>query len=93
MDAIKKGLAFIKSQQQKDGSFLSLSSPKIDNFKEARVLHPTFPTSLILSQLDLPQAREIAQKAVRFLLSQKNPNWTFNYWTKRGQKVPLPRRS
>lgn len=95
--SIQKGLEFLKTQQQSDGSFLTLSSPSYDSATHAISFHSTFTTSLILDCLHhIPAVlvrNHIIEKSVNFLHEQKNNQWTWNYWA-RGSKeektLPYP---
>lgn len=94
---IDRGIAYLFSKQQEDGSFLSQSSKRLENFTKARIFHSTFSTSLILSCLnnlkDSPKLKEIKKKAVFFLLKQKSEYWSFNYWarnSKEAKTMPYP---
>ncbi len=83
---INQGVNFLAKEQQKDGAFLSLSSPNPNDFKNAKEYHTTFPTSLILSCLntleETPEAQTIKQKIVSFLLTQRTDHWSFNYFVR-----------
>lgn len=78
-------LAFLKGQQNKDGSFVSKTGQSLD-FARTRASDTIFLTSLILSSLtSIPESlklKKIKQKALVFLLSQKSEDWSFNYWKK-----------
>lgn len=94
---IKELLNFIAANQEKDGSFLSLSSPHKENFKGAEKYHSVFSTALIASCLSELKnenlAKSIQLKAVKFLLSQKSEHWSFNYWARNSQEsktMPYP---
>jgi hypothetical protein len=96
-DAISQGVTYLCSQQQKDGSFLSLSSPRQDNFTKTLIFHSTFSTSLILDSLhSIPKKsnlQDVKRKASLFLLNQKSTHWSFNYWTRNSEqakKLPYP---
>lgn len=75
---------FLHSHQQPNGSFLSFASPFDSKIKSP--LLTTFTTSLILDCLselaDLPETKNIIDPAVNFLLSEKNSDWSWNYWQK-----------
>lgn len=90
---IAAGIRFLYNAQQKDGSFLSLSSTNPHDYKNARTYHTTFVTSLILSCLNgLTQTSEVQkmkQKAVSFLLTQKSKDWSFNYWVRRSKEATI----
>jgi hypothetical protein len=91
---IDDAVRHIKSQQQPDGSFLSLSSTDPKNFSDSVQRSTTFFTSTILlcltsvdlgaakvSQKSAKDIRAVAKKAAAFLLKQKGEAWTFNYWS------------
>src|SRR5260221_13878633 len=84
---ISQGLTFLQKQQLPNGGFLSLSSDT--NFKKSISYQTVFSTALILSCLSsLPKTTELQKLvdlAVKFLLTQKSVNWSFNYW-QRGSK-------
>jgi len=94
---VNKGVDYLATQQQKDGSFLSLSTPNSLKFRKAKKYHSTFPASLILSCLnsldETSEIKKIKRKAAKFLLSQKSPHWSFNYWardSKESEQMPYP---
>lgn len=66
--------------------FPSLSFPGIVPADTVEERSTTFHTSLILCCLstckNYQQAQTIATKGVSFLLSEKSPAWSFNYWKK-----------
>jgi len=95
--AINRGIDFLAKSQEKDGSFLSLSSSNPRSFTKAKKYHPIFPAFLVLSCLsaleETPKVKTIKQKAAKFLLSQKSKHWSFNYWVRNSQeakKLPYP---
>lgn len=95
--AINQGIDFLTNNQQKDGSFLSLSSPNSKSFAKAKKYHTIFPAFLVLSCLnaleETPKIKAIKRKAAKFLLSQKNEQWSFNYWVRNSQEaktLPYP---
>lgn len=81
-----KILQYIAEQQQKDGSFVSFSSKKTDDFSDAVLYRTNFITAIILEVLsyseDTSQMHQIREKSATFLLSQKSICWSWNYWTK-----------
>jgi len=89
---INKLIKFILDDQQPDGSFLSLSSADKE-FKVFRTYRTTFTTSLIislLSQLPKNPAIETAlKKGTDYLLAQKSPQWSWNYWDKDGNEAKI----
>ncbi|HVX47875.1 MAG TPA: hypothetical protein VHA05_00765, partial [Candidatus Saccharimonadales bacterium] len=94
--AIASGLSFLAKQQEKDGSFVSFSSPAFSPFRRTRSWRTVFVPALMLTSLaglEQPKARRIRSGLVSFLLSQKNDGWSFNYWTKSAPeytKQPYP---
>lgn len=94
---IEELLHFIAARQEKDGSFLSLSSPHKENFEGAKKYRSIFSTALIAFCLDELKnenlAKSIQSKAIKFLLSQKSEHWSFNYWARNSQEsktMPYP---
>lgn len=93
---LDKTVDFLGNQQQRDGSFLSLSSAGKDDFFRARQTTAIFPTFLVLSclgDIDTKPAASIKQKATQFLLTQKSAHWSFNYWKKNSRdakSLPYP---
>lgn len=81
---VQRSLKFITSQQEKDGSFLSLTSQRPDDFGGAQTYKTTFITSQVLGCLNHfslnKDADNSRSKAAEFLLSQKSSYWSFNYW-------------
>jgi hypothetical protein len=75
-------LTFIKSEQQAQGNFLSYSFST--HSPSENTLENTFCTSLILGCLQYidksPEINQIIDPAVNFLLSQRNPDWSWNYY-------------
>lgn len=96
-------LAFIRSQQKNDGSFDSLS---IKHDGSSSISLNTFTTSLILACIgdaaETPRptgasgksdAQAIANRGIDFLLSEKSPRWSWNYWQRgniEANKTPCP---
>ena len=94
---IKQGIAFLAKNQLKNGGFLSLSSPNLNNFISAEQYQTTFPASLILSSLntlkETLKVQEMKTKIANFLLSQKSKHWSLNYFvrnSKDAHKLPFP---
>lgn len=94
--AIRRGLAWLASEQQSDGSFLCLVSTTMDDYRQADTVPAIVPTNIVLSSLircSSPLAETIKQKAAAFLLGEKNEFWSFNYWFRRSEwytKEPYP---
>lgn len=83
--AIKRGLTFLGKNQEADGSFISFSSASMQPFRHLRSWQTTFVPALMLASLTgLGQHRAInvRKKLAAFLLKQRDPNWSFNYWAK-----------
>lgn len=94
---LNRGVAYVKSQQQLDGSFLSLSSPKAQDFTKAVQFHSTFSTTLVLQNLaslpTSPSITSLTRSVSAFLLTQRTQYWSWNYWVKdseEAQKLPYP---
>jgi hypothetical protein len=83
--AIGSGLSYLATQQEADGGFLSFSSPSVIPFKPVTTYKTTFTSSLILdclANLDSLEAYTIKNRLAKFLVDQRSPDWTFNYWAK-----------
>ncbi|HEY5806200.1 MAG TPA: prenyltransferase/squalene oxidase repeat-containing protein [Candidatus Saccharimonadales bacterium] len=81
--ALRRGSAFLASIQQADGGFNSFSSPSQAPFKPQITYKTTFTPALILaalSAIDNPLANSMRKKLAAWLLLQKSPAWSFNYW-------------
>lgn len=82
-------------QQEANGAFKSLSSPK-PSFERAITYQTVFVPALILgslAQINTPTSRRVSKGLVKFLLTQKSPHWSFNYWTvdsPQRQTMPYP---
>lgn len=78
---VKDGLVFLRSQQQRDGSFTGEASPSINNFTPSRQHQTIFFTALIMSCLGkVDNSNLVCKNAAEYLLSQKSDNWSWNYW-------------
>ena len=81
--AIQRGLAYLDQRQQADGGFISFSSPSNRPFEPAIACRTNFVPALMLASLSAVEdnaARSIRGRLARFLLAQKSPTWSFNYW-------------
>lgn len=81
--AIARGAAFLAGQQDRDGGFTSFSSSGLQKFEPELGCRTTFVPSLILlalAQTDTPDAVKVRRQAAQFLLREKSPRWSFNYW-------------
>lgn len=82
-NAMRQGMTFIASSQRDDGGFDSFSSPSPTPFIAERTYRTTFTPALILgalSHINTPESQRIRQKLAQWLLMQKSPHWSFNYW-------------
>ncbi len=76
----KGGLEYIQQHQQAGGGFQSyrLDEPKV---KRAKSYQTTFVPSLIALALDdVGGSEPIKDKIATFLMAQKSPAWSWNYW-------------
>lgn len=90
--AIDRGLAFIASAQAADGGFISFSSPTRSPFKPTQTYQTTFTPALILGAIGAHRS-DTTDKLTAWLLAQKSPNWSFNYWASAApqrQTLPYP---
>ncbi|MDB5178476.1 MAG: hypothetical protein JWN01_419 [Patescibacteria group bacterium] len=76
----------LMDDQQADGSFLSYSVPLGTRFgSEAKAYTTTFTQALIVGALakipDRP-LEQVRKRAADFLLAQRGPEWSFNYWAR-----------
>jgi len=80
---VKAGLSYIAGQLSTDGGLMGLASNNPDNFDGARV-HPTiFFSALALGALaNVPGSNNVQGQLARFLIRQKSPDWTWNYWVR-----------
>lgn len=83
---LESGLRHLERVQEIEGGFKSLASPDI-SMKGARTPRTTtFMSSLILLSLEplkhRPEVRRIAGRAATFLLDQRSPHWSWNYWVR-----------
>lgn len=88
--AINQGLIFLAKNQQRDGSFLSLASAKPKNWQQGQKCPTVFSSAFILQALNSltenVKIRTIKKRLANFLLSQKSPHWTFNYWSRQAKE-------
>ena len=90
---IRLGLKFLEKNQQKNGSFESLTSTDPNFSKKNWKTSSIFPSCLILSSLENLNLPKTKNGIVKFLLSQKNEYWSFNYWSrnsKEAKEIPYP---
>jgi hypothetical protein len=93
-EAVAHGLNFLDAEQQANGSFISETSGRSTPFTAVRSYHTTFVPSLILAALatvDTAEALTIRRRLANWLVKQKSPEWSFNYWAKgTGERKRLP---
>ena len=81
--ALKRGAAFLASAQLADGSFESYSSSAPRTFQPTKTYKTVFTPAIMLAALNqLPpdMLRPVRNRLATWLLSQKSPDWSFNYW-------------
>ena len=95
--AIENGVKFLADDQEKDGSFMCLTSEVFDDYANAKTVPAIVPANIVLSSVthleDNILAQEIAYKTAQFLLSQRSDYWSFNYWykgTEEFTEIPYP---
>jgi len=95
-DSLENGLAYLLSVQRADGGFDSYSSPSASCFAKQITYRTTFIPALMLgalSSLPLASSRRIRRPLARFLVKQRGPLGSFNYWAKQSperQRRPYP---
>ncbi|HEX7963888.1 MAG TPA: hypothetical protein VF466_04850 [Candidatus Saccharimonadales bacterium] len=93
-NSIGRGLAYVAGAQLADGSFASLSSPTARPFKPAHTYRTVFLPAVILNALSqIRDGLAVRQKLSAWLLAQKSPHWSFNYWAADAaerQRFPYP---
>ncbi len=94
---IHNAINFLSKEQLKNGSFPSLTTSNPNNFQNAYVCESVFASALTLSSLNKLQEtkklKEIKKNLAIFLLSQKNQDWSFNYWARQSKdfkRMPYP---
>ncbi len=94
--SLKLGISFLKQQQLQNGNFLSFSYPADSTYNEKLSYQTNFLPSIIhhaLSTVKLRDAKEISTLILKYLSTQKNKNFSFNYWDKNSndyKKYPYP---
>jgi hypothetical protein len=92
---LAQAIAFIVQAQEPDGSFSSLSAATGD-YHNALTYRTTFFSSNILAALNVSANSKLSstkQRAADFLLQQKSPAWSFNYWHRQSlefTRLPYP---
>ncbi len=81
--AAAKGAAFLRSSQLADGGFESQSSASVQPFAPKTTYLTTFTPALILCALrgtGNDDALAVKEKLAAWLVEQRSPAWSFNYW-------------
>lgn len=84
-EAVRSGTAYLKSAQLADGRFDSQSSTQAHPFKPAKTYQTIFGPAILLAALsgiDTAESMAIRGKLAAWLLEQRGPEWSFNYWAK-----------
>ncbi|HTH71861.1 MAG TPA: hypothetical protein VL737_00680 [Candidatus Pristimantibacillus sp.] len=84
-EAVRSGTAYLKSAQLPDGRFDSQSSAQAHPFKPAKTYQTVFGPAILLAALsgiDNAEVMVIREKLAAWLLEQRGPEWSFNYWAK-----------
>lgn len=101
---IDRAIRHVREQQSPDGSFVHLSGTSPNDFSHAIARKTTFFTANILSCLqNIPPTiaglnsdsglADIQAAGIKFLLSQRNGRWSFNYWARDAEErtvLPYP---
>lgn len=94
MKTIEGGINFIASQQLPNGNFTSQSSASRQAWQPDYSYQTNFTPALMLASLSsVPGTEVIRDKLATFLLQQKSPVWSYNYWaeqTTEHSKLPYP---
>lgn len=89
-EEIKAILQTLRSHQQDNGSFLSLSSPHPTDFTHSKTYHTIFIPSLILASLNqldsTQQSTDISQRLATFLWHEQSKQGSWNYWSRSSQE-------
>jgi hypothetical protein len=90
-ELISSAAAFLKNAAAKNGSFASVSSAYPD-FRIGEETRTTFGTAIVLGAIaEVSELAATARRAAAFLVRERGPHWTFNYWQKRApQRKAMP---
>lgn len=82
-----RGLDYLASHQRSDGGFDSLRSINVSYFNnDGPKYRTTFMPALIGGALEnIKTGYDIRERIAKYLLGQKDDNWSFNYWDKTGE--------
>ena len=81
--ATGRALRYLASQQLPSGGFASYSSPALVPFVKKQTYNTVFTPAVMLGALaglDEAAAVKIRGRLAAWLLEQKGPDWSFNYW-------------
>ena len=94
---INNAINFLSQEQLKNGSFPSITTSNPSNFKKAYTCESVFASALALSSInglqETKELKKIKKNLVKFLLSQKSQDWSFNYWARESddfKRMPYP---
>jgi hypothetical protein len=80
-EVLAPALRYLALQQAASGRFTGRTSNKADDFSTALPQPTPFYTSLIVACIrDIPGSEKMIAKAANYLLSQRSPTWSWNYW-------------
>lgn len=96
MNTTDRGVDYIAKIQQPDGSFSSFSSPSKRPFIQETTYVTTFAQSIMLAALTQIKSRAALaprRQLADWLLKQRGPHWSFNYWPREhelSKRFPYP---
>ena len=82
---LENNLDLLGKEQLSNGGFVSYSSSDRAKFNRKYKYQTNFHPALILNalaEIDSRQSVLIKNKIKKYLMTQKNPGWSFNYWQK-----------
>jgi len=83
---LEQAVAYLAGAQEGDGGFMGEASPDPRDFSRTRRHPTTFFTSLILNCLQgVPETSLIRKRATDFLIVQKSPGSSWNYWQRESE--------
>jgi hypothetical protein len=91
---IEGGIAYLRHEQQPDGSFTGDSSKTIQPFMRVHTYRTTFLPAVVLGALHaIDAAQDIRGPLATWLSAQRSPAGSFNYWAARAPErrtMPYP---
>jgi hypothetical protein len=96
MNIPDRGLDYIAKMQQPDGSFVCFSSPSKRPFVQKTTYVTTFAQAIMLAalaQVKSEKACRVRSRLADWLLEQRSPYWSFNYWPRNhelSKQLPYP---